>query len=173
MTTSTITQEQLQEEIIHLLKISNKKIVHLNQEVVNRDQKIQNLEEQLAWFKRQIFGKRSERIVSDLNADQLTFDGFENLATNGKEKKTPVPAHERKKPNRDGKDKITLPDDLPVRTTILDISEEEKVCQETGQTLVQIGSKSLTSWLMNLVLTISKKSSAQNMRIRKGKKTVL
>lgn len=45
------------------------------------------------------------------------------------------PAHERKKPDRDGKDKIQLPDDLPVQTTILDIPEEQKVCQETGQHL--------------------------------------
>lgn len=97
------------------------------------------LKEQLSWFKRQVFGKRSERIVSDLNADQLIFEGFENLTTQENEKKTPVPAHERKKPKRDGKDKITLPEDLPVKTTILDIPEEEKVCRETGKPLVQIG----------------------------------
>jgi transposase len=103
------------------------------------DHKVRDLEEQLAWFKRQVFGKRSERVVSDLNANQLTFEGFENLVTNENEKKTLVPAHERKKSKRDGKDKITFPDDLPVRTTILDILEDEKVCQETGQVLVQIG----------------------------------
>jgi hypothetical protein len=50
------------EEIIHLHRISNEKIVHLNQEVVNRDQKIQDREEQLAWFKRQVFGKRTEKV---------------------------------------------------------------------------------------------------------------
>jgi transposase len=109
-------------------------------EIATRDHKIHYLEEQLAWFKRQIFGKRSERVVSDLNSQQLTFDGFENLASEKKKKKT-VAAHERSKPNRDGKDKITLPDDLPVRTTILDIPEEQKVCQETGQPLIQIGTE--------------------------------
>jgi transposase len=111
----------------------------LLKEITARDDKIHKLEEQLAWFKRQVFGKRSERIVSDLNADQLAFEGFENLATKEKEKTTPIPAHERKKPKRDGKDKITLPEDLPVKTTILDIPENQKVCQETGQPLVQIG----------------------------------
>lgn len=35
------------------------------------------LTEQLDWFKRQIFGKKSERIVSDLNTKQLQFEGFE------------------------------------------------------------------------------------------------
>jgi transposase len=114
------------------------KIIHLHQEVADRDQKIQELEEQLAWFKRQIFGKRSERVVSDLNIQQMTFEGFESQFLEKKKKKA-VAAHERNKPTRDGKDKIALPDDLPVKTTILDISESEKICQETGQALVQIG----------------------------------
>ena len=34
--------------------------------LLERAQKINYLEEQLAWLKRQIFGKRSEKIVSDL-----------------------------------------------------------------------------------------------------------
>ncbi len=122
------------EKIIHL----DQKVIHLDQKVVEKDLKIQDLEEQLAWFKRQIFGKRSERVVSNLNTQQLTFEGFENLASKN-EKKKAVAAHERRKPNRDGKDKITLPDDLPVETILLDISAEEKICQETGKALVQIG----------------------------------
>jgi transposase len=47
--------------------------------------------------------------------------------------------HGSVKPNRDGKDKISLPEDLPVKTTILDIPEAQKVCPETGEPLVQIG----------------------------------
>ena len=96
------------------------------------------LNEQLAWFKRQVFGKRSERIVSDLNTQQLTFDGFENSASKEDQKKT-IATHTRSKPNREGQDKIRLPDDLPVKTTTLDIPEEQKICQETGEALVQIG----------------------------------
>lgn len=110
----------------------------LNQELCKKDEKIICLEEQLAWFKRQIFGKRSERVVSDLNSQILYFEGFENLASKEEEKKNVV-AHTRKKPDRNGQDKITLPENLPVKTTILDISEEEKVCQETGKPLVKIG----------------------------------
>ena len=121
MTTSAISLEHLQEENSQLKK-----------EISQLNENIRYLDEQLAWFKRQIFGKRSERVVSNLNPQQLVFEGFENLATKEQEKKTPVPAHQRKKPNRDGKDKITLPDDLPVKTTILDISEDEKFCPETG-----------------------------------------
>jgi transposase len=101
--------------------------------------KILHLEEQLEWFKRQIFGKRSERVVGNVDKHQLMFEGFESLETSNKEQKKIIPAHSRRKPNRNGKDKISLSPDLPVKTTILDVPEEEKVCQETGEALVQIG----------------------------------
>src|ERR1700721_302979 len=110
------------------IAIRDQEIVTRDEKIIHLDHKINCLEEQLAWFKRQIFGKRSERVVSDLDIQQLTFDGFGNPASE-KVKKKAVAAHERKKPNHDGKDKISLPDDLPVKTTILDISEEEKVCK--------------------------------------------
>jgi len=122
MTTTTITLEQ------HITEVSSLK------------NEICVLKEQLEWFKRQIFGKRSERVVSDLNSRQLIFEGFENLASKEEEKKT-VASHTRSKPNRKGQDKITLPEDLPVKTTILDIPEEQKICQETGQPLIQIGTE--------------------------------
>ena len=101
--------------------------------------KIVSLEEQIEWFKRQIFGKRSERIVSDVKSHQMIFGGFENQETSSEEKKKTIEAHTRRKPNRNGQDKITLPPDLPVKTTFLDIPEEKKVCKETGEALVQIG----------------------------------
>lgn len=119
--TQTITYEQLESE--------NRQL---------RDDMV-SLQEQLAWFKRQIFGKRSERVVKDLNSNQLMFDGFENLQASKEEKKKTVASHTRRKPNRNGQDKITLPSDLPVKTTILDIPDEDKVCKETGEALVQIG----------------------------------
>ncbi len=97
-----------------------------------------HIEEQLAWCKRQIFGQRSERVIDKPNSDQLFLKGFEPLAPQEEEKKT-VAAHQRKKPNRNGQDKITLPDDLPVESTVLDIPEKDKICQETGEPLVRIG----------------------------------
>lgn len=132
ITPEAITSESLDKEFLL------KEITVRDEKIIQMDQKIHQLEEQLAWLKRQIFGKRSERTVSNLNCEQLLLEGFENLATKEEEKK-PVAAHGRKKPKRDGQDKITLPEDLPVKTTILDIAEEEKVCKETGVPLVQIG----------------------------------
>jgi transposase len=100
---------------------------------------ITHLQEQLDWFKRQVFGKRSERIVSEMDVQQLEFAGF--LAKKAEESQTEetTTTRVRKKPNRNGQDAITLPPDLPVKTTILDIPEEEKVCPTTGIPLVQIG----------------------------------
>lgn len=138
-TSETESNIIFQSEIL-LSKIASKdqEIASKDEKIEKMDQKIHELEEQIAWFKRQVFGKRSERVAADLNANQLIFEGFENLATKEIEKKT-VPSYQRKKPNRDGKDKITLPEDLPVKTIVLDIPEEEKTCPETGEKLVHIG----------------------------------
>ncbi len=133
MTTSESTSQfnKSQEYLLEQIAVRTEEVVQLQNEV-------RHLKEQLEWFKRQIFGKRSERIVSDLNSQQLVFDGFETQQTKEEEKKIVV-THTRKKPQRDGQDKITLPDDLPVKTTLLDIPEDQKVCHETGEALVQIG----------------------------------
>ncbi len=113
----------------------------LRSALAQQEQKIVCLEEQLDWFKRQIFGKRSERVVADINSQQLEFEGFESLPTSTQEETKNVPAHQRRKPNRNGQDAITLHPDLPVETIILDIPEEEKTCKETGIPLTQIGSE--------------------------------
>lgn len=128
MSTAEIKVEDLQIEVSYL----NEKIVTLTNQ--NR-----YLEEQLAWLKRQIFGQRSERIVADSNSTQMFLPGLEPITPPVEEEKKTIPAHTRRKPKRNGQDAITLPPDLPVQTTILDIPEEQKICQETGQPLVQIG----------------------------------
>jgi transposase len=96
------------------------------------------LKEQIAWFKRQIFGQKSERIVPT-PANQLMLDGFDQLETSSGEPMRTIPAHQRRKPKRNGQDAISLPSDLPIKTTVLDIPENEKVCKETGEPLVKIG----------------------------------
>ncbi len=129
-TEQTIPYEQLE--------VENQQLEKDNQQLRNE---VAFLNEQLEWFKRQIFGKRSERIVNKQCEYQLMFEGFENLQEEKEEKKKIVAAHTRRKPNRNGQDAISIPDDLPVKTTFLDIPEEEKVCPETGEPLVQIGTE--------------------------------
>ena len=109
----------------------------LQTQLIERDQKILHLEEQLAWLKRQIFGKKSERIV-DANPEQLKLDGFEEEAQQKTEIQN-IPAYERKKRTSTGEDTIKLPDDLAIETTVIDIPAEEKICKETGTSLQKIG----------------------------------
>lgn len=113
------------------------KVEFLQKENEQQRAEILCLKEQLAWLKRQIFGKKSERII-DANAEQLKFDGFES-ETQQKAETENIPAHERKKRASTGEDTIKLPDDLPIETTLIDIPEEEKVCKETGVPLQKIG----------------------------------
>lgn len=95
------------------------------------------LKEQLEWFRRQIFGKRSEKIVPPPE-EQLLFSGFEKLEA-PEEKKLFVPAHERRVKKREGGDRIDIPENLPVERKVIDIPEDQKICQETGKPLIKIG----------------------------------
>lgn len=119
MTTSTITLEQHQKET-SVLKAG---IEHLN--------------EQLNWFKRQLFGQKAEKFVTP-QSQQLCFEGFDTLVPLEEEKQK-VPPHERSKRKPTGKDTISFPADIPVERYVLDIPEEEKICSETGEKLVKIG----------------------------------
>lgn len=98
---------------------------------------VQQLNEQLEWFKRQIFGKRSEKIIA--NDNQLTFENFELTEPNKSLKTKPVNGYDRQSSNRNGQDKLTLPENLPVEKVFLDVPEEQKICSETGNPLVKIG----------------------------------
>lgn len=114
-------------------------IEQLQLEKAQLEQKVLYLEEQLEWFKRQIFGKQSEKIIPATHSQQLTFEGFDNPEKHENKKTESVPAHNRCKPNRNGQDAITLPSDLPVETIVLDVSAEQKICNQTGKPLVKIG----------------------------------
>lgn len=97
------------------------------------------LKEQLAWFKKQIFGQKSERIVADLDTQPF----LPEIATADPQAKEPEKvkiSYERNKVQKNkGCDTISFPDDLPVKRVELDIPECEKVCPESGEPLVCIG----------------------------------
>lgn len=103
------------------------------------DEQIACLTEQIEWFKRQIFGKKSEKCIDRSNGEELYFEGFNKLSQEPSQEKQVIPAHERAKRQKTGQDKITLPEDLPIEKQVLDIPEEEKICSETGQSLIKIG----------------------------------
>jgi len=72
-------------------------------------------------------------------SQQLLFAGLAQVSETDPEEKPEVNKRKRKKPNRNGKDAISLPPDLPVVRREIDVPEEEKVCKETGNPLVKIG----------------------------------
>ena len=127
-TTQILDPAQLQNQI-EILRVEN----------LDLHNTVAYLTQQLDWFKRQIFGKKSERIISDLNGEQLLLEGLDAKDLQSKEETQTVPAHQRRKPKRNGQDAITLDPNLPVKTIVLDVPEEQKVCQETGTPLVKIG----------------------------------
>jgi len=120
-----------------LLKVEQEK-AQISQEFSRLQESYSEVKKQLDWLLRQIFGKKSERVVSDTQEIQLELEGF----SVDPESPPPLPPSEpkpRRKPVRNGKDAIKLPPDLPVKTTVIDIPEEDKFCKETGLPLVEIG----------------------------------
>lgn len=106
------------------------------EEVHKLNEKINSLQEQLDWFKRQIFGKKSEKIITNDTSPTLFDLNSYNSAVEGKTKN--VRAHVRKSKS-DKSNTISFPDDIPVERVVYDLKETEKFCKETGKELVKIG----------------------------------
>jgi transposase len=109
-----------------LLRLENKKL----------GEEITHLKEQLNWFRNQIFGQRSEKIIDNEDNKQLLLFPFEEPVNPVSGKL--IPAHTRNK-SKKGSHKISFPEDLPVVQVVLDLKEEEKICSQTGLPLVRIG----------------------------------
>jgi len=110
-----------------------------NKEISSLTEKISFLEEQLNWFKRQLFGQKADKFVDSQKGEQLSFEGFDKLVPTTPDEKQTVAAHQRVKSKRNGQDAITIPADLPVERRVIDLPPEAKVCPETGESFVQIG----------------------------------
>ena len=99
------------------------------------------LREQLAWLKKQIFGAKSERIVDLAEQPLLTNLELGDQGPPSEPEQEEVSYKRRKAKRNQGVDTISFPDDLPVKRIEIDLPEEEKVCPETGEPLVCIGSE--------------------------------
>lgn len=110
----------LEQHLAHIEKLNNE---------------IANLKEQLAWFQRQIFGQRSEKILGK-DDPQLLLDIQIPILPEPELKE--VSSHIRRSKSK-GSDKISFPEDLPIQKILLDLKDEEKICSETGKPLIKIG----------------------------------
>jgi transposase len=111
-----------------------------NQQIAALQGELFVLKEQLDWLKKQVFGSKSERIVADLGIQPLLpeFDLGTKFVPAAQEEIT----YKRNKPVKNrGCDTISFPDDLPVKRVLMDLPPEEKVCPQTGEPLVEIGSE--------------------------------
>ncbi len=90
-------------------------------EIQSQSERIEQLEQQLDWFKRQVFGRKSERIVLPGQGELFEEAALEGLPPG--QEATEQLSYERRKPKRN-----PLPKDLPRERIELDVSDAEKVC---------------------------------------------
>ena len=115
--------------------MSNEALVR---EICELRQLIDSLRQQIEWFKRQIFGQKSERFIEE-NPDQMLLD-LNIKETEEIPETFEVPAHLKRRPAK-GKEefKLDFPDDIPVEEIIHDLPPEKRVCSVTGKEMVEIG----------------------------------
>ena len=121
-------------------KLSMEEVLHTNAELLQKNafltNQVADLTRQLEWLKKQIFGKKSEKFLHKPNEQQSDFFGVVDAP---EEPEKPVTITRKPPRKKNGQDAIRFPQDIPVKTTVLDIPEEEKICKETGKPLVKIG----------------------------------
>jgi len=98
------------------------------------EKKYEDVVEQLAWFKRQLFGQKSERYTPVTKPGDVD-DLFGFAAPDSEPETQYIPAHSRKKKKKGESSTITFDDSVPVIEEILDVPESERVCPETGEPL--------------------------------------
>lgn len=110
--------------------------------VVQRDEKIAQMEAQLAWFRKYVYGPRSEKNVIPPPPDSPQLDVFaeggEATAEEIREE-TKAPEKDRHRARKETQGRKALPEKL-ARTIIMhDLSEEEKTCTCCGKAMCLIG----------------------------------
>jgi archaellum component FlaC len=88
-----LSMENAQDSDLKKLQFENSELraelAQRDQVIAGLNQKLTVLEEQLDWFKRQIFGKKSERITGNIGNAQQEFPGFDVPKSPEEEKPLP------------------------------------------------------------------------------------
>ena len=106
--------------------------------LVAESARLADVERQLAWLKKQVFGQKSERRV-DAPPDALTEDLFGKPAEATPEEIREETSAPPKEPRRRRSPRKPLPADLPRVEEIIDVPEEERVCACCGREKPVIG----------------------------------
>jgi len=124
--------------------------------IIQYHHEMASLKEQISLLKAALFGRKSEKVPSDGSVIQPNFPGFEEDVVEEPEiEHIEIETHKRRK-----KRKKAFPDNLPVKETLIDISEEEKKCacghakaiigQETHDLLEHVPAKNFINRIVRL-----------------------
>jgi len=122
---------------------------------------IARLNSQLEWFRRQVFGSKSEKIITPLDIPDLP--GLEIVEEETQKDEVTVKEHIKKKRKSTGQFVIDIPDDLPRENIGLDLPECEKINPETGEQLERIGEDVTEKLAFRKAAIMSNDSSVLNM----------
>jgi transposase len=117
-------------------------LLEKDQRIAALEGELQVVKEHLALLKKYLFGAKSERIVADLTEQPLLPDVLSGPLSPAPEPVLENISYQRRKATRNvGSDRISYPDHLPVTRIELDLPEAQKVCPETGEPLICIGTE--------------------------------
>ena len=128
-TAKTVTISIEEYETLQKLKAENARL----------NQQVQWLLEGIKLSRKKLFGASSEKSSA---SEQLSFlfneaEVYEDQSAAQKEETVPVAAHERKR--RSGSVKDVLPENVPVDVVEHHLPEEERICNECGTVMQEIG----------------------------------
>lgn len=106
---------------ISLLHSQQQTITAQHLEIQSQSERIEELEQQLDWLKRQVFGRKSERFVLPGQAELFADEALDD--TPPPQEQTEQISYERRKPKRN-----PLPKDLPRERIELDVEQGDKIC---------------------------------------------
>jgi transposase len=109
------------------------KLAGKDQQLQEKDEKLEEYRQIIAWLRRKMFGPRSEKI----NDNQLLLFG-QSIMPLTSPRPEPMPA-EVKINRRSSHGRRIIPADLPRETVVIDIDESEKCCPDCGTTRQRIG----------------------------------
>ncbi|HJO94849.1 MAG TPA: IS66 family transposase [Victivallales bacterium] len=122
------------------VKNLKEEITELKSTIDVKDSKILKLQEQLDWFKLQMFGRKSERVI-DVPCNTPDLPGFDFInAEKEIQQKVHIKAHDKRKSvSRKGEFKLEIGDNIPIVEKYIDIPDEDKFDIVTGKALTLIG----------------------------------
>jgi transposase len=134
-----VTDESLlhssHDELVELVLRAYRDLEQAQSDQAQRDARIQELEEQLRWFKKQLFGRKSERRIVDSSSSQLCLGEVLGESSRPAPEET-VRSYSRRKPKTEGLEAepdesgLRFDDSVPVRTIEVPNPELEGLSQD-------------------------------------------